>query len=122
MLKNLHLATSAIIVFGAALFYGSSPEQLLPVLFEFSVENADLKNIFRSIMGLYLGMAVFWVYGIRVPAYWRGATLSNICFMGGLGIGRLLSFIADGYSSIYFTGMILEFGMMIWGLIMLRKT
>lgn len=121
MNKNLHLGLSAVVVFVAALVYGANPSKILPLFFEFNVDNLELKNIFRSIMGLYIGFAIYWGIGVRKPQYWRSATISNIVFMGGLAIGRLISTIFDGISTQYFIGLILEFLMMVWGMYNLKK-
>ncbi|WP_271768135.1 DUF4345 domain-containing protein [Aquimarina algiphila] len=88
-IKNLHLGLSATVVFGAPLLYGFNPNKILPLIFEFKVDNLELKNIFRAIMGLYIAFAIYWVIGIRKSEHWRNATLTNIIFMGGLAFGRL---------------------------------
>lgn len=118
--KQLHLLLSAIVVILAALVYGAHPSEILPLFFDFQVENLELKNIFRAVMGLYLAFAAYWIMGIRNPVHWRGATISNVIFMGGLGAGRLLSTILDGVSAQYTLGMILEFLMMAWGIYNLK--
>ena len=104
----------------AALVYGANPGKFLPLIFDFQVDNLELKNIFRAVMGLYLAFAAYWVVGIRRPAHWRNATISNILFMGGLGAGRLVSTILDGVSPAYTLGMILELLMMAWGIYNLK--
>jgi len=119
--KNLQLGVSAIIVFSVAIIYGGNPSKVLPFFFDFEVQNLELKNIFRAIMGLYLGFAVYWVVGIIKSEHWKGATISNIVFMGGLAFGRLISTIFDGISNPYTIGMLLEFGMMGWGVYNLKK-
>jgi hypothetical protein len=118
--KNLQLTLSAIVVVLAALVYGANPAKILPLIFDFQVDNLELKNIFRAVMGLYLAFAAYWVWGIRSPAHWRSATLSNILFMGGLGAGRLISMFLDGVSPQYTLGMILELLMMGWGIYNLK--
>ena len=118
--KHTHLALSALIVFAAAFLYGGHPEKILPLFFDFEVTNLELKNIFRAIMGLYLGFAAYWVVGIRNPAYWKGATLSNVIFMGGLAIGRFISLVLDGLSLQYGIGMVLEFVLFFWGIYNLK--
>ncbi|MFD0861472.1 DUF4345 domain-containing protein [Sungkyunkwania multivorans] len=119
--KNLHLGISAAIVLGVSLIYGANPNKILPMFFEFRVDNLELKNIFRAVMGLYIGFAVYWIIGIRRSEYWRSATISNVIFMGGLAFGRLLSTIVDGVSTQYTIGLILEFIMMFWGLYNLKE-
>jgi Domain of unknown function (DUF4345) len=122
MKKNLHLFLSAIIVVPAALTYGLTPNKALSALFDFNVATTDLHNIFRAVMGLYLGMATLWTIGILKPRYWAAATLSNIAFMGGLALGRLISLLADGIPSIYFTlGMLAEAGFAVWGWLNWKK-
>ena len=118
--KNLHLGLSAIVVVIAGLFYGLNPEGLLPYMFNFGIEDPELKNIFRAIMGLYLGFAAYWIIGVRKDRYWEGATISNIVFMGGLALGRLASAFLDGTSTLWVTGMLLEFIMMLWGIYNLK--
>ncbi len=120
-IKNLHLGLSATIVFVVALIYGANPNKILPLIFEFNVENLELKNIFRAIMGLYMGFAIYWVIGIKKTEYWKRATISNIIFMGGLAFGRLVSTIFDGISIQYSIGLILELIVMIWGIYNLKN-
>lgn len=119
--KNVQLGLSAIIVFSVAIIYGGNPSKILPFFFDFEVQNLELKNIFRAIMGLYMGFAAYWVIGISKKAHWKSATISNIIFMGGLAFGRLISTIFDGISNQYTIGMLLEFGMMGWGVYNLKK-
>ena len=118
--KNLHLGLSAAVVIVAALLYGANPEWSIPYVFGFDVEALELKNIFRAIMGLYLGLAAYWIAGIRNVKYWEGATISNIVFMGGLALGRLISTVLDGVSIIWVIGLLLELFMMVWGIYNLR--
>lgn len=118
---HLHLRVSAVIVVLAGLMYGAAPSSILPVVFGFEVEDLELQNIFRAIMGLYIALGVYWWYGSIKTQFWKGATISNIVFMGGLAFGRLLSTFLDGFSPQYFIGMILEFIMMFWAIYNFRK-
>lgn len=115
-IKNLHLGTSSIVILIVGLTYGINPNNILPIFFDFKVESTDLNNIFRAMMGLYLAIAVYWIVAIFKPSHWRNATLINVIFMGGLAIGRLLSFMMDGISTPYLKGFILELFFMIWGI------
>jgi hypothetical protein len=47
-------------------------------------------------MGLYLGFAMLWILGIFKQHYFKIAVLTNMLFMLGLGVGRLLSILLDG--------------------------
>ena len=46
-----------------ALGYGANPSFTLEALFGISVETTNLAHIMRAVMGLYLGMVIFWLYG-----------------------------------------------------------
>ena len=121
-IKNLHLITSIIFIIPIALVYGLYPKITLSQLFDIKVETINLKNIFRAIMGLYLGIAAIWIIGILKPKFWITATLTNIVFMGGLAAGRLLSLALDGLPSIYFlVGLLMELSFAFWGLRNLKK-
>ena len=115
--KNLHLLVSTAVMVPIAGVYGLFPSHTLPPLFDFDVTTPDLKQVFRATMGLYCAMAALWIAGISKPDYWKMATVSNICFMGGLVIGRCASLILDGIPSMYFiTGLLLESIFFCWGL------
>jgi hypothetical protein len=120
--KNLHLTISAILITAIALTYGLFPSNILPELFDFEVGSTDLKQVFRSMMGLYLGMVILWVTGIFKPLYWRTATISNIIFMLGLAMGRILSLVIDEVPSVSFSiGLAVELILGLWGIIQLKK-
>jgi hypothetical protein len=94
--KNLHLYISIPVVAVAALVYGFQPD----FLFEMSAQTTDESNIYKAIMGLYFCFAVFWYIGLKQTSYWKAATISNMLFMFGLGLGRLISFVTDGFPSV----------------------
>jgi len=103
LIKNLHLASTSITIIIVGLTYGIYPNKILPLFFDFKVDSTDLNNIFRAIMGLYLGMAIYWLIGIYNTNYWQSATLTSIIFMVGLAFGRIISIITAGIPSIPFT-------------------
>ena len=89
-------------VFPAALGYGLNPQELLPILYGIEVENNNLSNIFRAVMGLYVGCVSLWILGafkesLTVPALW-----CMFVFMLGIGLGRALSLILDGLPDMIF--------------------
>ena len=94
--QNLHLYISIPVVTTAALVYGFQPD----LLFEVSTQTTDESNIYKAIMGLYLCFATFWFIGLKQTSYWKAATISNMLFMLGLGLGRLISFVTDGMPSV----------------------
>jgi hypothetical protein len=120
--KNLHLTISAIIITIISLVYGLFPAKVLPRIFDLTVESNDLKQVFRSMMGLYLAMVILWMIGVFKPIYWRAATITNVFFMLGLAAGRIISLIIDGVPSIPFCiGFALELILGLWGIINLKS-
>ncbi|WP_052188122.1 DUF4345 domain-containing protein [Cellulophaga sp. Hel_I_12] len=119
--KNLQLLLSALVVISVSFVYGGNPSVFMPYVFGFDVVAIDLKNILRAVMGLYLAIGGFWVYGIVHQKYWETATLLNILFMGGLAFGRLVSTIFDGVSQQFMVGLVLEFIFMLWGMHNLKQ-
>lgn len=120
--RNLHLTVSILIIFPIALAYGLYPQMILPLLFDFNVDAINLVNIFRAIMGLYLGISAIWIMGVIKSRFWVTATITNIAFMGGLALGRLVSMAIDGVPGIYFlVGFVVESLLAVWGLKNLKK-
>ncbi|MEL6452108.1 MAG: DUF4345 domain-containing protein [Pseudomonadota bacterium] len=80
-----------------ALAYGAAPQASLPWLYRIDVSDVPTRHIFRAIMGLYLAMICLWAAGalrpaIRLPALW-----SLFVFTLGIGLGRALSLLLDGW-------------------------
>lgn len=120
--SKLHLAVSVLVIIPVALAYGVCPQKTMPWLFGFQVDVVNLAGIFRAMMGLYLGMCTIWIMGIVIPRLWFTATVTNVAFMGGLALGRLISLAIDGMPNIYFVvGLVLEAVLAIWGLRNLQK-
>ena len=89
-------------VFPAALGYGLNPKDFLPILYGIEVADNNLSNIFRAIMGLYIGCVLLWIFGafnksLTIPALW-----CMFIFMIGIGLGRALSLILDGMPDMIF--------------------
>ena len=94
--KSFFLIFVASGVFLISLSYGIVPNITLSYLYGIEVDGVNLLNIFRAIMGLYIGFVTFWITGafndsLKIPALW-----SLIFFMVGLASGRFLSLIIDG--------------------------
>jgi hypothetical protein len=121
MKKNLHLFLSGIIVIIAGVVYGGYPTYLMPLILDFQVDALELKNMLRAIMGIYMGIGMFWLMGAYNAKLWYAATLSNVLFMGGISFGRIVSTIFDGVSVQFTTALILELLFFFWGLYNLRK-
>ena len=119
--KNLHLLISAILILVIGVTYGFAPELIVPALASVKTGSPDISNAFKAIMGLYLGMATVWVWGIVRPQFWYAATVINILFTLGLAFGRLISLAIDGIpSGGMLGGLILESLVGLWGIISLR--
>jgi len=79
-----------------ALGYGAKPSLTLDALFGITVDTTNLTHIMRAVMGLYLGMVVFWLWGAFRPSMTGPALAGCAVFMLGLAAGRVLSFVIDG--------------------------
>jgi amino acid transporter len=99
---NESTRTRAFLIFCAvglvpiALGYGAMPSASLDALFGIIVDTTNLAHIMRAVMSLYLGMAVFWLYGAFKKPMAGAALASCAVFMLGLASGRVLSFVLDG--------------------------
>ena len=99
----LSMRTSAFLIFCSvglvpiALGYGANPSVSMDALFDIKVETTNLTHILRAVMGLYLGMVVFWLWGAFNSSMTRPALGACAVFMLGLAAGRILSFIVDGW-------------------------
>ncbi|MDN3676259.1 DUF4345 domain-containing protein [Flavobacterium paronense] len=97
-MKNIHLIISSLIVLPLGFIYGFQPN----LLFDVTINSIDEANIFKAVMGLYLGFSTLWIIGLLKPAFWKTATMSNMIFMLGLAFGRILSMFYDGIPSTIF--------------------
>ena len=94
--------TRAFLIFCAvglvpiALGYGAKPSVSLDALFGITVDTTNLTHIMRAVMGLYLGMVVFWLWGAFKPSMTGPALAGCAVFMLGLAAGRILSLAIDG--------------------------
>ena len=103
--ESYYLLFISLGVFPAALGYGLNPQDFLPALYGIEVANNNLSNIFRAVMGLYIGCVLLWISGafnksLTVPALW-----CMFVFMLGIGLGRALSLILDGTPDMVFVSL-----------------
>jgi Domain of unknown function (DUF4345) len=121
-MKNLHLIISTIILIPIAFGYGIAPKTVLPMLLNINLETVDMLNICRAIMVLYVAISALWLMGIYNKKYWFTATITNIFFMGGLSLGRILSLVLDGIPSpIFLWGTLGEMVLAVFAFYQLRK-
>ncbi len=95
--QKAYLWISAIGLIPVALSYGVVPELSMNWLFGITVELPNEAHIFRGVMGLYLALVTLWILGATNENYERAAILSEVFFMSGLAVGRLLSLLVDGW-------------------------
>jgi len=101
-MMNATAKTRAFLIFCAvglvpiALGYGAKPSVSLDALFGITVDTTNLTHIMRAVMGLYIGMIVFWLCGAFRTSMAGPALAACAVFMLGLAAGRLLSFALDG--------------------------
>jgi hypothetical protein len=96
MKTRFFLTFCAVGLVPIALGYGAKPSVSLDVLFGINVDTTNLTHIMRAVMGLYLGMAVLWLWGAFNRSMEGPALVACAVFMLGLAAGRILSFIMDG--------------------------
>lgn len=115
---KIHLLISVLIVVPVAFVYGFIPESQ----FDIHLNSVDEFNQFKAVMGLYLGFSILWILGILKSKYLKIALISNMIFMLGLGLGRMLSILLDGIPTFgYQFGIIAELLVGSYGFWVLKK-
>lgn len=85
---------SGLFIIAVGLFYGASPI-LIDESFGINLE-PDSLHIYRAIMGLYCAMGVLVLAGAVKTAHASYSLLLEAVFFGGIGAGRVVSFVMDG--------------------------
>lgn len=122
--QKLFLICTAIILLPIGLTYGFVPEQTLHYLYgiDVTVNSINLVHILRALMGLYIGMLIFWLIGafnekLRIPALY-----SLTVFMFSVAMGRIFSLCFDGFPHWIFLFFLSgEFAMGFTGVYLLSK-
>ncbi|ODR96693.1 hypothetical protein AUC69_13910 [Methyloceanibacter superfactus] len=99
-LMRLYLLLVVALIIPIALSYGVQPQSVLPKALDITVTGTDQIHIFRAMMCLYLGSALFWAIAAFTPAWQRTAVIWAIFFALSLAAGRLISLIVDGRPSL----------------------
>ena len=120
--------TKAFLLFAAigltpiALGYGAMPGVSLQWLFGIDATSVNASHIFRAVMGLYLGLVLFWIAGAFRPELQLAALWSLAVFMLGLAAGRVISLMLDGFPHpLLFTYLLLEVIMGVIALMLIGK-
>lgn len=117
IITKIHLIISVVIVVPAAFIYGFKPELVLDI----NYKTIDEYNFSKAVMGLYLGFAMLWLFGVFKSSLLKAALISNTIFMLGLGFGRLTSIALDGVpTQAYLFGTIGELVLGCYGLWVLK--
>ena len=95
-LKRNFLIFAFVAVAPIALGYGVSPDWFASTFLGIDELDTSIAHILRAIMGLYLAHGLFWLYAAFNRAYRKAALLTVVVFTGGLAIGRIISYFADG--------------------------
>jgi hypothetical protein len=98
-LMRFYLLLAVFLIVPIALNYGLAPAATLPKALDIAVSGTDLTHIFRGLMCLYLGAAVFWGIAAFTPSWQRTAVIWVIFFAFSIAAGRVISLIVDGQPS-----------------------
>jgi hypothetical protein len=96
---KVHLVISLAVVVPAAFIYGFFSESVLDI----TIDTVDESNLLKGIMGLYLAFSLVWFLALFKDQFLMVALVSNMLFMLGLGLGRILSIILDGFPSLLYS-------------------
>ncbi len=120
--RQIFLLVAGLGLIPLALSYGAMPDWTLSKLFGISVESTNETHIFRGVMGLYLGFALFWILGAISDGLREAALWSLVVFMLGLAAGRVLSVVVDGMPHwLLFVYLLLELGIGGLGILLIRQ-
>ena len=120
--RKTYLWVSAVGLIPVALSYGLIPELSMNWLFGITVDVPNEANILRGIMGLYLAMVSMWIIGATNERYEHAAIMSEVFFMSGLALGRMLSVLIDGWPHWLLAGyIVVEVFLAVTGIVLLRQ-
>lgn len=97
-LKRLNqalLMVSSAILTVIALTFGADPVSLVPTLYHTPVADINAIHIYRSVMGLILGVVAFWLYAAFNSQFTLAALYSLGLAMLGLSLSRIFSLLVD---------------------------
>jgi Domain of unknown function (DUF4345) len=98
-MMKLFLLVAGVFLIPVALSYGVEPAATLPPFMNITVEGTDQTQMFRALMGLYLGMVTFCFIAAFTPEWRHVAVIWAVFFAYSMALGRILSLIVDGVPS-----------------------
>ncbi|BCS95686.1 hypothetical protein DSLASN_13180 [Desulfoluna limicola] len=121
-IRQVFLLITAAGLVPVALSYGLMPRVSMDFLFGISAADVNNAHIFRAVMGLYLGFAVFWVAGAFNEGVREASLYSLVVFMLGVAAGRVLSILVDGMPHwLMVVYLLLELSLGCAGMLLLKK-
>ena len=98
-IKQAFLILACVMVSIIALLYGVSPQWFARTFLGVVDLNLDVAHILRAVMGLYLGLGLFWLFAVSSSKHRNTAVLTTVIFAAGLVSGRMASLLSDGIPS-----------------------
>ncbi len=98
-LKKYFLILGFFLISGIAALYGVSPAWFARTFFGIADLNVNLAHILRAVMCLYVAFGLFWLISAFDAKRRNTAILTMIVFGSGLFVGRVVSFVSDGWPS-----------------------
>jgi hypothetical protein len=98
-IKQAFLILAFVMVSIIALLYGVSPQWFARTFLGVVDLNLNVAHILRAVMGLYLGLGLFWLFAVSSTKHRNTAVLTTVVFAAGLVSGRMVSLVADGIPS-----------------------
>jgi hypothetical protein len=98
-IKQAFLILAFVMVAIIALLYGVSPQWFARSFLGVVDLNLNVAHILRAIMGLYIGLGLFWLFAASSSKHRNTAVLTTVIFAAGLVSGRIVSLFADGLPS-----------------------
>lgn len=82
-MKQAFLILAFVMVSIIALLYGVSPQWFARTFLGVEDLNLNVAHILRAVMGLYLGLALFWLFAVFSTKHRNTAVLTTLVFAGG---------------------------------------
>jgi hypothetical protein len=115
---KIGLLVSVVIVFPVGIIYGFYPEIMIQAI----PNNTNQNSFNKGIMGIYLVFGLYWLIALVQSKNLKAALTTNMLFMFGLFLGRIVSLFTDGLPSNFFIlGTFGEFLLAIYSFIQLKK-